>query len=420
MNSRETLINSLSYQEGRIPVDLGGTAVTGMHCETVAALRAILGLEDRPVKIVDPYQMLGEIDEELIEALGVDTLPLWDERSLVGIRMKDYKEWTTPWGQDVMVPGEFNVTKSEQGDVFLYPQGDLQAKPSLHMPASGRFFDAVDRQMPYDEENLRLEDNTEEFCLVDANTLTALGEKAAQRSKSGKGIVGSFGGAAFGDIALVPAVGLKEPKGVRGVADWYMLLASDPDFVKRIFDAQLEIVLENLKRIAQVVGDVPQVLYTCGTDFGTQIGTFCSLDTFRNLYKPYYKKVNHWIHQNTAWKTFKHSCGSVELFVEDMIDAGFDILNPIQWMAANMDRRELKRKYKSRITFWGGGINTQQTLPFGTPDEVYREAKECCEIFGEGGGFVFSAIHNIQARVPAENVLALFQAVRDHNANFSG
>ena len=194
-----------------------------------------------------------------------------------------------------------------------------------------------------------------------------------------------------------------------------MLVASDPDFVRAIFDVQLECVLANLKKIAAVVGDAADVLYTCGTDFGTQIGAFCSIDTFRNLYKPYYTAVNDWIHTHTSWKAFKHSCGAIETFIPELIDAGFDVLNPVQWTAAGMDKQTIKKKYGDRIVFWGGGVDTQKTLPFGTEEDVYKEAFECCRIFGEQGGFVFSAVHNIQAKVPPENVIALFKAVRDFN-----
>lgn len=417
MTSKQKLKAAINYQHGPIPVDLGATSVTGMHCETVAAVRGLLGLAKKAVKVIEPYQMLGEIDDELVDALGIDVLPLWDERTLPGFRLRDFKEWTTPWGQDVLVPGEFNTKTDDKGNTYLFPQGDTSVGPSLVMPAFGRFFDAIDRQKPYDcdSDDLRLEDNIEEFKPIDDMTLSALGRKANGLANTGMGVVGGFGGAAFGDIALVPAIGLTDPKGIRGVADWYMLLASDPGFVLQIFDCQLEVVLSNLKRIAAVVGDVPDILYTCGTDFGTQTGTFCSIDTFKKMYKPYYIKVNKWIHENTSWKTFKHCCGAVDTFIPDMIDAGFDVLNPVQWTASGMDRAELKRKYKGRIVFWGGGVNTQHTLPFGTAEEVYDEALECCRIFGEGGGYVFNAIHNIQAKVPPENVVAMFKAVQDYN-----
>ena len=415
MNSKEKLKSALMHQPGPIPVDLGGTAVTGIHCETMAAVRDMLGLEKKPIKVVEPYQMLGEVDDDLAEALGVDTVPLWDERTLMGVRLRNFKEWTTPWGQEVLVPGDFNWTVSDKGDVYLYPQGDLTVGPSLHMPASGRFFDAIDRQKPYDEENLRLEDNTEEFELIDDMTLEAMSKRAEEVRKTDKGVIGSFGGAAFGDIAMIPVVAMKDPKGIRGIADWYMLVASNPEFIRSIFDVQVEVVLENLKRISAVVGDAADVLYVCGTDFGTQIGAFCSLETYRNLYKPYYIAVNKWIHENTNWKTFKHSCGAIESFIPDLIESGFDVLNPVQWTAAGMDRSTLKKKYGDSIVFWGGGINTQKTLPFGSAQDVYDEAFECCSILGAQGGYVFNAVHNIQAKVPAENVIAMFKAVRDYN-----
>lgn len=415
MNSKEKISKALRHESGPIPVDLGGTAVTGMHCDTIAAVRAMLGFKKTPVKIVEPYQMLGEIDSELADALGVDTTPLWDERTMTGARLRNFKPWTTPWGQEVLVPEDFNWTIGEKGDIYLYPEGDTSVEPSLHMPESGRFFDAIDRQRPYDEDDLRLEDNTEEFKRIDETTLDALARDAEVAKRTGKGVIGSFGGAAFGDIAMIPAVGMKNPKGIRGVSDWYMLLATNPDFVRSIFDIQLEVVLENLKRIESVVGNAVDVLYVCGTDFGMQNGTFCSVDTYRNLYKPYYTAVNRWIHENTCWKTFKHSCGAIETFIPDMIESGFDVLNPVQWTATGMDRNILKKKYGDNIVFWGGGINTQKTLPFGTAQEVYKEAFECCSIFGKQGGYVFNAVHNIQAKVPPENVIAMFKAVQDYN-----
>ena len=157
------------------------------------------------------------------------------------------------------------------------------------------------------------------------------------------------------------------------------------------------------------------VVFICGTDFGTQTSTFCSPRTYRNLWMPYYKKVNDWIHENTSWKTFKHCCGSVRSLIPSFIESGFDILNPVQCSAANMDAQELKNEFGEKIVFWGGGVDTQKTLPFGTPGEVRREVFERCEIFSENGGFVFSSIHNIQANTPVENIVAMLDAVHEFN-----
>jgi uroporphyrinogen-III decarboxylase len=139
-----------------------------------------------------------------------------------------------------------------------------------------------------------------------------------------------------------------------------------------------------------------------------------SKETYRKLFKPFHKQVNDWVHEHTEWKTFIHSCGSVEAFIEDFIDAGFDILNPVQTSAAYMDPRLLKSKYGDKIVFWGGGIETQTTLPFGTPEQVIQEVKERIRIFAPKGGFVFNTIHNILPRVPVENVLAMYKAVKEY------
>jgi uroporphyrinogen-III decarboxylase len=185
------------------------------------------------------------------------------------------------------------------------------------------------------------------------------------------------------------------------------------DFVYQLFERQCEIGIANLERIYEAVGNRVTVVMVTGTDFGAQLGPLISPTDYRDLYKPFHQRANDWIHQHTTWKTFIHSCGSVWVLVDDFIEAGFDILNPVQCSAANMDPTLLKKRFGERITFWGGGVDTQRTLPFGTPDEVRREVRERLKIFGVGGGFVFNQVHNVQARIPIENVLAMFETVRE-------
>ena len=183
----------------------------------------------------------------------------------------------------------------------------------------------------------------------------------------------------------------------------------------RDFFCQCDIAIENLKKVYAVAGNIIDVLYICGTDFGTQTSSFCSTATYEELYAPYYKKINGWVHKNTAWKTFKHSCGAVKNFIPHFIDSGFDIVNPVQCSAAGMDPKTLKDCYGDRIVFWGGGVDTQRKLPFGTPDEVRRQVLERCKIFSPDGGFVFNTIHNVQARTPVENIAAMIDAVKEYN-----
>jgi len=413
-SSRKNFIRTLNHkQPDRIVVDFGSSPVTGIHAVVVEKLRDYYGLEKRPVKIIEPYQMLGEIDENLQRAMDVDVIGLGGEKNMFGIANSNWKVHKTFWGQEVLFPGDFNYTYSENGDILIHPEGDTSVPPSAMMPKTGYFFDAIERQGPVDDANLKLEDNLEEFGRVTETDLLFWKKQVEDVSGSGMGVLANLGGTALGDIALVPAVQLKNPKGIRGVSEWYVSTLIREDFIKEIFDRQTEIAIENLKDFYSVIGNKIDVVYICGADFGTQNSTFCSPETFARVWLPYYKKVNDWIHQNTGWKTFKHSCGSIISLLDLFIEAGFDIINPVQINAEGMDPVILKKKYGNRIVFWGGGVDTQGVFAFGTPEQVKDQVKRQCSILSEGGGFVFNTIHNIQANVPFSNVVAMLEALKE-------
>lgn len=408
---------ALNHKEpDMVPLDLGASAVTGMHVSTVYALRQALKLDPpgTPVKVVEPYQMLGEIAQDLIEALGVDVVGLSSPTTMFGFKNEGWKKWQLSDGTPVLVPEGFNTTPDAEGNILMYPQGDKSVAPSGRMPKNGFYFDAVDRQQPIDWNNLNVLDNVEEFSAV-SNEDLAYYRTEVERLYAGtdKAILASFGGTSFGDIALVPGLHIKHPKGVRGVKEWYMCHVRRPDFILKVFERQCEVALDNLEKIWKVVGDKVSAVFISGTDFGTQKGPAMSNATYRKLYMPFHKQVNDWVHEHTSWKTFIHSCGSVESLIDDFIEAGFDILNPVQTSAANMDPKMLKAKYGDKIVFWGGGVDTQNTLPFGTPEQVKRDVQQRMRIFAPKGGYVFNTIHNVQPRIPVENVLAMYEAVRE-------
>lgn len=412
--SKQNFIKTINHQQPeKVVVDFGATTVTGIHVLIVEKLRDFFGLEKKPVKVIEPYQMLGKIDDELIREMDIDVTGLFGQKNMFGIVQENWKVHKTLWGQEVLFPGEFNYKFNNNGDILMYPEGDLSAKPSAMMPRSGYFFDALERQEPIDESALKVDDNLEEFGLVSEHDLEYWENQMLSVDPASKGIVATLGSTALGDIALVPGVGLRNPKGIRSVAEWYMSTLTREDFIKELYRRQTDIAIENLKRLFKVIGNRIDVAYICGTDFGTQTSTFCSPETYRLLWLPYYKKVNDWIHENTGWKTFKHSCGAVEPFMEMFIESGFDIINPVQINAAGMDPELLKKKYGDRIIFWGGGVDTQRVFPFGTPSQVKDQVKRLCEIFNNNGGFVFSTVHNIQANVPFENVVAMLEALRE-------
>jgi hypothetical protein len=421
VSSRERVKLVLNHQEAdKVPLDLGSSAVTGMHACSVYLLRQELKLDapGTPVKVIEPYQMLGEIKPDLIEALGVDVVGVGRPSTFFGFKNLGWKPWIYFDGTPLLVPEAFNTEAEENGDFLMYPEGDKSAPPSGHLPKNGYYFDTIIRQEPIDDTTLSPEDNLEEFGPISNDDLFYIKDEIDRcYSQTDKAILANFGGTGFGDIALVPAPWMKHPKGIRDVTEWYISTKSRREFVMKVFERQCEIALGNLEKLYEAVGNKVSVAFLTGTDFGMQSGPFISPKTYRSLFMPFQKALNDWVHQHTQWKTFMHSCGSVAALIPDFIDAGFDILNPIQVSAVGMDAKGLKERFGKQIVFWGGGVDTQHALPFGTPEEVRQQVKERIKIFAPGGGFVFNTIHNLQPCTPTANILALYNSFRD-NRNY--
>jgi uroporphyrinogen-III decarboxylase len=417
MTSRERVLKSLNHKEpDRVPLDLGASMLTGMHVSSVYKLRQALELDPpgTPVKVLDPYQMLGEVEMDLVDALGVDVVLAPAATTLFGFKREVWKPWTLFDGTPLLVPEDFNTEAEANGDVLMYPEGDRTATASGRMPAGRFYFDVIVRQPPLDEQKLNPDDNTEEFTPISKADLTYFENEVERLNReTDKAVFAGFCFTSFGDIALVPAPWLKNPKGIRDIEEWYISTVARRDYVYRVFERQCEIGLANLEKLHQALRDKVQVTLITGTDFGAQNHLFISKQSYRDLYKPFHKTVNDWLHRNTSWKTFIHSCGAVVELIPDLIEAGFDILNPVQTAAAGMDPKGLKERFGEQIVFWGGGVDTQSTLPFGTPAEVKAEVRDRVETFGRGGGFIFAAIHNIQAGIPVENLVAMFEAFQE-------
>jgi len=415
MTGRERVLKALNYEAvDRVPVDLGGTLGTGAHVSVISHLRQALGLDKAgtPVKVVEPYQMLGEVAADLRDMLAVDMVNLPGPKNHFGFANTDWKPWRTFDGTDVLVPDKFNIKPETNGDILQYPQGDRSVPPSVRMPKGGFYFDDIIRQGPIDEARLDPADNLEDFALVGEEDLKIYEKRARELyDNTDLAMTAGFPGTAFGDIALVPAAFLKNPKGIRDIEEWYISTVSRREYVKEVFACQTEIAIKNLERIYQAVGDRVYAVWLDGTDLAAQNTLFCGPDTYRELYMPFSRKLNDWIHAHTEWKTMKHCCGGCEPLIEGFIEAGFDILNPIQTSAKGMEPQLLADKYGGRIVFWGGGVDTQQVLPFGKPEEIRGQVTERVQIFNAKRGFVFSTVHNIQCNTPVENVLAMFEAL---------
>lgn len=341
MTSRERLLATLNHrQPDRVCVDFGATWISGIHTSIVHQLKQrLIGPSAAPARVHEPYQMLAEVDAELRAVLGVDVIGVWPRKNIFGYEATGWKPFTLFDGTPCLVPGNFNVTPAADGGWLMYPEGDLAAPPSAHMPNGAYFFDTLIRQEPVAEDHLHPEDNLEEFGLLTAVDLAHYERQVAwlDQHATDTGIVLLAPGTAFGDIALVPAPFLKHPKGIRDISEWYMTTAARPDYVHAIFEKQCEYALKNLETLIKLFGDRVQAVVTTGTDFGTQNNLFISPESYRNLFKPYHQKLNELIHRKSNWKIFIHSCGAVARLIPEFIEAGFDILNPVQCSAVGMD-----------------------------------------------------------------------------------
>jgi len=289
------------------------------------------------MKVTEPYQMLGEIAPDLQDALG-STWSTGRPEHDVRLSADRLEAVDTFDGTPVLVPGGFNTDPQPNGDILMYPEGDKSVPPSGRMPKGGFYFDSITRQDPIDDEKLNVEDNLEEFGPVPTRPCST---SPARPIACGARAIGRFWRiSAVRPSATSPwCPALAEAsKGIRDVAEWYMSTVSRFDYVYEVFRRQCDFALQNFARYYDAIGDRISVVMVTGTDFGTQNGPFMGPPAYRKLFQPFHRRVNDWIHQHTPWKTFIHTCGSVMALMPDLIDAGFDIFNPVQCSAANMDR----------------------------------------------------------------------------------
>lgn len=413
MNSRERVRKAINHEQpDKVPLDLGSTSVTGIHVTAYSRLKKILGVKGREIRVCDPYQMLAEVEESVRRALGVDTYGIQLPYTVFGYRNENWKPWRLFDGTEVMVSGHFQYDIAPDGSVLVYPAGDRSAPPSGKMPRDGYYFDVIVRQPPFEEAGLDPKEWVEQTYSLYTDEDMAYLEKVSRLAyeETDYSIIGNFCDGGLGDIGIVPGPHISYPSGIRDPEEWYISLSMRKEYIKEVFGYQTEIGLKNLRMYSEAVGDRIDVIDVSETDFGIQTGLLASKDTFRELFKPFFTEINLWVHQNTAWKTFYHSCGSISELLEDFIECGVDIINPVQYGAANMELSFLKKKFGERIVFWGGGIDTQRILPFGQPDEVQEEVMNNIKTLSKNGGFVFCTVHNIQPDVPADNIRAMFDA----------
>ena len=392
LSSRERVLAAVNLKEpDRVPVDLGGSRVTSVDPNSYVHLRERLGLEGALPRVMDVWQMLAWVELPVVEALGVDVLPVPRLIQDFGMRIDDWLPWQMDDGTPVQMPGNFEPVTEEDGSQSLFLDGELVARKC---PASP-YFDRMIEFKVYDPlppvETFHLPVFTDEDLEWRRSWAEIL------RAETDKALVGGFG----------PILGRWG-----SYQEWMYTIAADPDYVLAFYERKIENLLTNAELYAQAVGDNVDVVWW-GEDFGTQRGLMISPQMFDEMVAPYYKRLFDWVHENTSWKVFFHCCGAIQPIIGTLVDCGVDILNPVQTTAAGMDPAQLKAEYGDRLAFWGGGIETQTVLPFGSKKEIREQVRERIQTFGPGGGFIFAATHNIHHDAPIDNLLAMFEAVRE-------
>jgi uroporphyrinogen decarboxylase len=354
-------------------------------------LKAHLGLQDQPSRVSNIILFVAEVDEEVRQRYSIDVVALDRMEAAPGVeRNSGWKEHPLPNGEPALFPEAFNPYLRDDGGWELYHEELLQ---NVLSPVTGSFMPAY---FPLQGATLK-ELEEYEFPLIDDRELAYLGEQARDLFENTEyAVFGWFGGSIF-----------EETHYLLGFEEVMYRLAKDVNFMDRLFQRLTEQATANVERYLEAVGSYIQVIGFYD-DFGIQTGPMIAPTLFRELIKPRLAAVYDLVHELSEAFVFLHSCGSVYEFMEDFIDVGVDVLNPLQTSASGMDPARLKKEYGERIAFWGGGCDVQRTLPLGQPREVREEVRRRIEILGEGGGYVFAPIHNILADVPPENVAAMY------------
>jgi uroporphyrinogen decarboxylase len=408
VTSRQRVLDALNHvQPDQVPIDFGGHRSSGINPETYRKLRRLLGLPERPIKVYDMVQQLAIIDEDVWERFGVDTVELGYGFSRSD---DDWKPWTLTDGSPCLIPAFIDVRRD--GDNCVLYHGAPPRPVGIQKPGMN-FFDQT--YWPYldgvPDDLSRLAEDVGSVMWavptppnpaeVDAAALTAGARRL--RETNDRAIIGLFGGNMF-----------EIPQFLCRIDKFLMLIASEPRTVHRLLDALVEVHLKNLEAYLGAVGDDIDIILF-GDDLGMQSGPQISPKTYREFLKPRHSRLWKRAKELADVKVMLHSCGGLRPLLDDLIDAGLDTVNPVQTSCKGMEPAGLKRDFGDRLCLWGGGCDTQTVLPTAAPEAVRRHVLERLEIFAPGGGFVFQQVHNILAGVPPENIVAMFDAVREFN-----
>lgn len=411
MTSRERILTSVNHKEpDRVPLDLGATPSSGISAIPYNKLKKYLNISDGNTRIYDVVQQLAQPEDSIVEKFCIDVL---DVGRAFNTEDADWYDMTLADGSKAQYPTWFRPVKNADGSQIVIDEGsDIIAR----MPANGTFFDQT--YFPY------LDGYPADYRDLGTSMNKVLWQKLAHSPWDNAGTPDFYKKLRekalylhqSTDKALMIVCGcnlFEWGTFLRRMDNFLVDLILEPEEVEKLLDALMERHLAGLEKVCEAVGDVVDIL-RFGDDLGTNGGPFMAPEIYRRLFKPRHTVLCDYVHKHSNMKTFLHSCGSLRALMPDLIEAGYDILNPVQTTARGMDPTELKREFGHDITFWGGGCNTRWILNRATPDEVYDYVSRTLDILMPGGGYVFNTEHNIMPDVPPENILAMYRAVHNY------
>lgn len=395
MNSRQRVLAALKHAEpDRVPLDLGAMASTGIMAIAYARLKEHLGISAGRIRVFDLEQQLAEVEPEILARFGIDVISL--NHSLGEPQPGAWKPWQLPDGTPCEIPAALDLQPDpEIGGWLLHEFGF----PMHRMSPSSLYFTRIFHPLAGASSSAELEAFPRP--LLSDEELGYLEQRACfLYQHTDFAIMASYGGS-------IHEMG----QNLRGWQQFMVDLALGGAFIEDLIAGIVEAQLQNLKLFLEAVGNYVQIIQF-GDDLGMQDRPQISPQMYREYLLPGHQQLFQHVHQHSGCAVFLHSCGSIYPLIPDLIEAGVDILNPLQTSAANMQPQKLKAEFGDRLVMWGGGCDTQHLLPQATPDEIAAHVGERLEIFAPGGGFVFNQIHNIQADVPPENIVAMLDTAR--------
>jgi uroporphyrinogen decarboxylase len=412
LTPRQRVLAAIEHREpDRVPVDLGATPSSGISAIAYGRLKQHLGMHEGHVRVYDVVQQIAQPEDGILDRFGIDVV---DVGRAFNCDDADWYDVELPDGQPAQYPTWFRPERQPDGS-WLARAWDGTA--IARMPAGGAFFDQA--CYPYlDGCPDRVGDLDDAMAKVLWAALPhSPWDRAGEADFWEQFRARALELRASTDRAIIAVCGcnlFEWGTFLRRLDNFLMDLVTDPVGVERLLDALMQRHLATLEKVCAAVGDVCDIL-RFGDDLGLDGGPFMRPDIYRRFFKPRHTQLCQYVHTHTPMKTFLHSCGSIYELLPDLIEAGFDVINPVQTNCRDMEPDRLQREFGRDITFWGGGCDTREVLNRAEPEQVAAHVLGRMEVFAPGGGFVFSAIHNILPDVPPENILAMFAAIRQFN-----